>query len=218
MSMIKCRECKKKISSQSKTCPHCGAPVPEPKLSQPPIGKKTKNYGCLISVLIFIAIVVFAISNSNKSKNDNISDQVPVVFDAARFWVEENGEKRPMHEQEIISLIGDPESVDEWNYKTGTGLQYPIRSLSYEGGKYIYEFNNDYLLRIQITKPFEYTNKNNFIKMFNLSNYINTTIDDNNINYHAYNCGVADLWLMDITDTTIGTSYITYFSGVFDSI
>lgn len=218
MSMIKCPECKKKISNQAKACPHCGAPVPETKPVQLQSHKTKRGNGCLISVLISICVIAFIVSNSYKSKDNTVSDQTPIVFDAARFWVDENGEKRPMHEQEVISLIGEPESIEEWNYKTGIGLQYPIRSLSYNGGKYIYEFNNDYLLRIQITEPFEYTDRKDFIKMFNLSTYINTTTDDNNINYRAYNCGVADLWLMDITDTTIGTTYITYFSGVFDSI
>ena len=31
MSLIKCKECGKEISSLAKACPHCGCPVTEPE-------------------------------------------------------------------------------------------------------------------------------------------------------------------------------------------
>lgn len=211
MSMIKCPECKKKVNNQAKACPHCGAPIPEPTVKKQEESKKSSR-GCLGIVLIFIAIIAAAFAISL-----NLSDsEVSVAFDASQFIVEENGAQRSMHEQEVIDLIGQPESVEEWNYTALSGFSYPIRSLSYNGGKYVYEFNNDYLLRVQIIDKFEYSNRRDFLKMFNLSKHANTTIKDDNVNYHAYNCGIYDLWLMDIEDTTIGTTYVTYFSGVFE--
>lgn len=215
MSMIKCPECKKKISDKAKTCPHCGAPIPDKSSVSPTLQKKTRKSGCLIFIVV-VAIFIFIGSNMNHHSEETESEP-QIVFDAARFIVEEDGQNRPMHEAEVINLIGEPQSIDEWNYTTALGLQYPIRSLSYDDGNYVYEFNNDYLLRIQIFEPFNFENRDNFISMFNLTKYVNTEIEDKNINYHAYNCGVADLWLMDISDATIGTTYITYFSGVFDS-
>lgn len=191
--------------------------------------KFNKPIRIIISALFTIMVIYSIVMSYNASTTSDMQKQstaqdilnkeeseYSVIFDAAQFYVEEGGTQRPLHESEVIALLGEPESIDEWNYTTALGLEYPIRSLSYNNGNYVYEFNNDYLLRIQIFEPLEYQNRDFFIEMFNLSRYSNTTESDNNVNYRAYNCGVYDLWLMDITDTTIGTSYITYFSGVFD--
>lgn len=173
-------------------------------------------------VIMFILSIAVSSTSSNMKQSEDqnttngVTNESSFVFDATQFYTEEDGKKRPLHEAEVIALIGEPESIDEWTYKTSLGLEYPIRSLSYENGSYIYEFNNDYLLRIQIFESFEYQDRESFIEMFNLSRYSNTTEEDSNVNYRAYNCGVDNLWLMDISETTIGTSYITYFPGVFD--
>lgn len=227
MALIKCGECGKEISDKAISCPNCGCPVNNEKENMPKSTeaastpkKKKKGHGCLITILIFILFAVglsVGISQAPKTESTS-SDRSKVVFDAAQFNVTEDGELRPMHESEVIDLLGEAESVEEWNYTTASGLQYPIRSLSYGNGKYIYEFNNDYLLRIQILESFPYKDRNDFMEMFNLKKYSNTWTDDNNVNCHIYNCGVYDLWLMDITDTEIGITYLTYFSGVFDSI
>ncbi len=64
MSMIKCPECKKKISNQAKTCPHCGCPVEKPKDAKtlansttfPSPTNKKRGKGCLVFLVIFIVI------------------------------------------------------------------------------------------------------------------------------------------------------------------
>lgn len=47
--MIKCRACKREVSSEAKTCPHCGVPHP-----------KRKRYGCGAAILIIGGVLVFA--------------------------------------------------------------------------------------------------------------------------------------------------------------
>ena len=64
MSLIKCKECGKEISSLAKACPHCGCPVTEPESvpSTPTETPKTnvpkKKGGCL--KYFFITIIVLA--------------------------------------------------------------------------------------------------------------------------------------------------------------
>ncbi|MCK4642743.1 hypothetical protein KAU32_03805 [bacterium] len=57
MAMIKCKECKKKISSKAKKCPHCGAPVP-------------KKMGCFSGfiLIVFIVIVIYYVAVSVSKK------------------------------------------------------------------------------------------------------------------------------------------------------
>ena len=77
MALIKCKECGKEISDKATTCPNCGCPVEldekvvqplqQPNLNtqaQQPV-KRKKGHGCLITIIVFIAImVVFSIAVS----------------------------------------------------------------------------------------------------------------------------------------------------------
>lgn len=219
MALIKCPECGKEISDKAASCPHCGCPVSHPQTqvektviqdNLPNTKPKKKGHGCLISfvVILLIFCAMFSATVLNVKP-------VEVVFDASRFYITEDDAMRPMHEAEVTALLGEPESIDEWNYES-VGLQYPIRSLIYDDGNYVYEFCNDYLVRIQIFEPFPYDSKKDFLKMFNLSRYSNTQVTvDNNVSYRVSNCGVVDFWLIDITENEIKTTYLTYLSGIF---
>ncbi len=80
MSLIKCKECGREISSQATSCPNCGCPV-TPPLQNTPLQsnpsaivypqtskKKTSNSITVIfAVLIFVSILVFIISNIMKN-------------------------------------------------------------------------------------------------------------------------------------------------------
>lgn len=47
MGMMKCNECKQQVSSKAKSCPHCGNPI-----------KKSSSAGCLVAIILSIAVVV----------------------------------------------------------------------------------------------------------------------------------------------------------------
>jgi hypothetical protein len=53
MTLIKCRECEAQVSSDAKTCPKCGAPVPHPKLWPWVVG---------IPVILFAAFILYGMS------------------------------------------------------------------------------------------------------------------------------------------------------------
>lgn len=68
MGLIKCPDCKNKISSSAPTCPHCGRPMK---------GKNSKsgssanhNVGCSTYVFLAIIVMVFLGWTAGKSNND----------------------------------------------------------------------------------------------------------------------------------------------------
>lgn len=71
--LIKCTDCKKKISPNAETCPNCGAPVPKN-------GKQKKQIstgcGCLI-ILLFILIIIVAVYNSVNEDSGETPSQRP---------------------------------------------------------------------------------------------------------------------------------------------
>ena len=117
-------------------------------------------------------------------------EPVSVVFDALQYEVKEG---QNITEDELVEQLGEPDNVEEWDYVTGSGRRYPIRTLYYNDEEY--SFNNDGLQRVTLWKEINYSNKNEFLKMFNLSKYKNTEINDTGSYYRAYYCGVHDIWI-----------------------
>jgi ABC-type ATPase with predicted acetyltransferase domain len=60
MAMTTCRECKKEISSEAKTCPHCGVSAP---------GRRGVNIstpaGCMIIILLLVVVFYFIGKNAD---------------------------------------------------------------------------------------------------------------------------------------------------------
>ena len=172
-----------------------------------------KKKGCLIPVLIVLVALgvgtgvgVYQMVKNPESINE---ETVPVVFDALQYEVKDG---KNISETELIEQLGEPDRTEDWNYKTASGMAYPIRTLYY--GNNEYSFNNDNLQRVTLYDKFSYSSKDDFLPMFNLKKYSNTNINDTGAYYRAYACGVNDLWLEysdgEITMTKI--SYGTVFS------
>lgn len=52
MAMKPCRECKEQVSTQAKTCPHCGTKNPANPLAA--LGSGVMGCGCLLTILVTI--------------------------------------------------------------------------------------------------------------------------------------------------------------------
>lgn len=167
-----------------------------------------KKIGLIVAV-IFVGILVFGISRviqNPEQYQKEPESSVPVVFDALQYEVKD-GEN--ITEEELINQLGEPDSIDEWNYEVGGGQYYPLRTLYY--GTSEYTFNDDKLQRITLYDKFTYESKEDFLPMFNLKQYSNTQINDTNFYYRAFYCGVHDLWL-EYGDGEITMTKITYGS------
>lgn len=60
--MKPCRECGEKVSSEAKTCPHCGVKWPANKLQE--VASGLQGCGCILTLLItvpFLFLVCFAL-------------------------------------------------------------------------------------------------------------------------------------------------------------
>ena len=160
----------------------------------------------LVVAIIFVGALAFGVLRmvQNPEQYQNTSETVPVVFDALQYEVKD-GEN--ITEAELINQLGEPDSIEEWNYEVGGGQYYPIRTLYYRANEY--SFNDDKLQRITLYDKFSYNSKDDFLPMFNLKQYSNTQINDTNYYYRAYYCGVHDLWL-EYGDGEITMTKITY--------
>ena len=171
----KCKYCQSEIDRKAKVCPVCK--------------RALKGHGCLGAVIAFLLVAAIGVAIIYQGAQGT-ARPVTVVFDALQYEVKDG---HNITEDELIERLGEPESIEEWDYETGSGRRYSIRTLYYEDEEY--SFNNDNLQRVTLWGDISYSSKNDFLKMFNLSKYKNTEINDTGSYYRAYYCGVHDIWI-----------------------
>ena len=161
----------------------------------------------VVMIIVLALIVAYIIALDTAKKNE---EPIKVVFDAMQFVVDD---ERSITESELIAILGEPESVEEWNYKTtelGRDMEYPIRSLFYDDNNYEYMFNNDHLQRINIYKETTFADKDDILPMFGLKKYRNTKVKDTGYSYRVSNIDIHDLWLYGVDENTVEGVKISY--------
>lgn len=210
--LVKCKVCGNKIAKSAKICPYCGV--------------KSRRISPIFALFVFfLGCVMIGLMGKNLGDKSEKKEKqgkeatpveeetsVPVVFDALqyRFLDSTSGLYLTSNEQEIIAALGEPEDIDVWNYERN-GLLYEIRSLSYNEGKYVYEFNNNYLHRIQIFENFSFDDKDDILPMFGLEMLPKSKAVDTGATYRVYDCGINDLWCtFGSEEGIIDMTYISY--------
>lgn len=144
-----------------------------------------------------------------ETKKEDVAETV--IIDVMQYWTSET---TTITEKELIEQLGEPDSVDEWEYEGSYQVLvdktpvYLIRSLYY--GNYEYLFNDDMLQRININEEIPYKNTDNILTMFGLKEYSNTKITNNNISYRVSNCGVPDFWVYSMDEDSLDGIKISY--------
>ena len=143
-----------------------------------------------------------------------ISAPIEPVFDAMSFYTDAVS-KTTVTQDELVSKLGNPEEIEDWNFKDGKGKEFKITTLYYDNYTYEYNFYENYLQRISINKDIPLIDKNKNLKLFNLSQNDNTRLNDTGSALRYYNCGVNDLWIWSINNNVakgVKISYTTLFN------
>lgn len=121
MSLITCRECRREISSEATSCPHCGcpSPAPAPQVAEPawlpPIKSAPASHGSGLllilggGVALVIAVAVFSGSDSRPSQPP-ASPHAPVAAQSRETIVAEGFHPACQsieHLNRIVELAGE---------------------------------------------------------------------------------------------------------------
>lgn len=79
MALVNCPECRKKISSETKSCPNCGAPVDLNKIAKIQEDQKKTATGCGIAIIAFIILVVLYNQYDNSTTDVNAVAAPPSI-------------------------------------------------------------------------------------------------------------------------------------------
>ena len=175
-----------------------------------------KSHTLTIALIIAGVAIVLGLSSMIAAGNSlsSTDSDVKQVFDAKRFLVEEDGVARPKTMEEVVADLGEPQKSEDWNYQFGAS-EYPVKSLSYHDGNYVYDFYEGTLARIQIFIPATFSSKDTIPQMYNLDS--GHVVADTPAAYRIENCGVHDLWCTyGDEENTIDIAYISY-TNFFDN-
>lgn len=99
MALVPCRECGQQVSTEAKTCPHCGVadpagkptPARPPSATPAPTGSSAVEKGCLGCLGLFIVLVIIGSlgksSGSGGSSSSILDLNARVQFDGTQFHI-----------------------------------------------------------------------------------------------------------------------------------
>lgn len=138
-----------------------------------------------------------------------MSSPIEPVFDASSFYTD-TVSKTTVTQEELILKLGEPEEIENWNFKNSKSEEFKITTLYYDNYAYEYSFYDNHLQRISINKDIPLANKNTNLKLFNLSQNDYTRLKDTGSALRYYDCGVNDLWIWSINDNVAKGIKISY--------
>ena len=104
MAIIRCAECKAKVSDKASSCPKCGAPVVLPEKKKSPIG----GCGCLI-ILLFIGGMFVLLSKSDRSTTSSSTSSKETG--PLQSVLTEKQRKEVFNKIQLLSVRADQESI-----------------------------------------------------------------------------------------------------------
>lgn len=220
MALIKCPECKQKISTDCAVCPKCGADIKKARGRQQTSGK-----AALWVVLVFI-LICFAIAFSTKGKGMTASkeeEKISIIEDVNQY--------SQISTEELINKFGEPASKENWTNKTSKG-NFEVETYSYDKDSNHYEFitTNNLIVRLTIYSAqnwtgegdlFTYKNKKQIPNAFgvSLSEGAKVEVDNNStykISHVSDSIAVLDIQDMKPINGTFGFVKVTYNADYFD--
>lgn len=226
MALVKCPECKRKISKDCTVCPKCGANI---RMAQN--RKKGKGKIALIICFVFL-FLCFIISISPKFKLENTSTtkaeastNINVIEDVSKF--------SRISPKELTDLLGDPVDTENWTNKTSKG-NFDVTTMSYDLNENHYEFivaddavvrltiySNDYWNNQGERFSYEGVEKEQLPELFSITLSNNAKVNtDNNFTYKmspvSDKVAIFDVQDIDTSTKTFGFVKITYNLNYFD--
>lgn len=159
--------------------------------------KLSKNFKIIICIILLMCSGIFTAINAVKSGTVNTTNknkyEETIIFDTMQFYNSEKSDT--ITAEELIAIKGEPSKIEKWDYEMNESISYPIISYIYLNEDEEYQFYNDRLAVILITKKIQYKSKNSILSMFNLSNKNANKVVDNGTALRYKNCGVSDFWI-----------------------
>jgi len=163
-----------------------------------------------VLLLICMVLLLAACGNSNEtiSKED-------VLIDANQF--------AKITSEELVAILGEPESIEDYEWSVPkTGESIVGKLYIYKKNKFEFVLFDNSVARLNVysgqywgydDSVIEFQSKEDIFSMFNIeSNNNMKKIEDTNyaLRFSPVTDTIADLWIQEIQENTLGIAKITY--------
>lgn len=163
-------------------------------------------------VLVLMCIVLFlsACGGSNETKS-----KVDILIDVNQY--------ARVTSEELVKLLGEPESIEDYEWSVPkTGESIVGKLYIYQKNKFEFVLFEDSVARLNVysgqywgydDSVIEFQKEEDIFSMFNIQPNNNLKkIEDTNyaLRYSQVSDKVADVWIQDIKENTLGSAKITY--------
>jgi len=154
---------------------------------------------CLLAALSFS---ISACSNlqMEPTVTTEISASVAPIIDATQF--------SRISSEELKSILGEPESADEWTYET-----YPTTTYTYNSGNDEFMIIDDAVVRFTHYGKTAYKSNGEIFTLFGITPSEETVKAADTgvvLRYRLVSDKIADVWILDIEEKTFDIIKITY--------
>jgi predicted nucleic acid-binding Zn ribbon protein len=218
MAIIRCPECKQKVSTDCTFCPKCGADIRKARARQ-----QKSSRSALWAFLVFILICfTVAFLKKDTSKTASVKEDVTVIEDVSQYSI--------MSVDDLVGKLGEPVSKESWTNKTTKG-NFEVETYSYDINSNHYEFiiANNSVVRLTIYSDqswngkgnlFSFKNKKQIPSMFGIELSKDAKTKDNNLSYItspvSARIAVFNVQDVDSKNKTFGFIKVTYSNNYFD--
>ncbi|WP_419962107.1 hypothetical protein [Psychrobacillus sp. BM2] len=163
-----------------------------------------------VLVLVCMVLLLSACGNSNETNS-----KVDVLVDANQF--------ARITSEELVALMGEPESIEDYEWSVPkTGESIVGKLYIYQKNKFEFVIFENSVARLNVysgkywgydDSVIEFQSKEDIFSMFNIEPNNNLKkIEDTNyaLRFSPVSDTVADVWIQDIKENTLGVAKITY--------
>lgn len=180
------------------------------------IKRKNGKLALFSFIMAFICFISVTTISAEKQVNENIlinerESDIDMIIDANQFAL--------ISEEELIKLLGTPESRENWNWTNSRQEKYEAVTLTYAEGNQEFMLIDGKVIRFTYYgKKEKYENAEHALRLFGINPKDMVKVADTGfaIRYQKNNtnCKIDEFWLIEDStspdDNIIGTVKITY--------
>ncbi|SHH55063.1 hypothetical protein SAMN02745135_01174 [Caloranaerobacter azorensis DSM 13643] len=172
-----------------------------------------KPRGCLYIIIVFFAISVLVsilISMGDNSSRQAINDE-DIIIDVSKF--------SKITPEQLIEIMGEPESKEEWNFKSRNGNVYPTTTYTYKNGDYEFLVIDNKVVEFNIysseNNVMKYTDETSIFSMFGITpadTILKVKGTGTALRYESVTDKIEDFWIpvLNQEDRTIDIVKVIY--------
>lgn len=181
------------------------------KLGRLALGSLCVSLVCLVAGIIVNSQNASIVAAEQSEQQESSKQKAEFVMDVTEFSL-----KTPA---ELVKLMGEAESVEEWEFSSPNGNKYKAKTYSYENGNKEFLVIDNKVVRLTLNETGFYTSTSEALEIFGVKpnpEFIAKVDNDLTMRYLNISEGVDEFWLISDGKGKVTTLKVTYDKSYFE--